>query len=330
MRLYSTTTIENRIQLLTELLCGEKPEGFRSPPCVGYVKLTATHEIVESISNDEIVKSIANDESGAPNASFKTRYGIVFEKPPRIGAEMKPVTLHQLLKDYPRPAPSLSARISLSATLSECLHSFHAVNWLHKGLCSNNIFFFTQDSTFPDLSMSYVSGFELSRPDSLVEMKERPSFDASRDIYRHPSAQSGLQENPFRKSYDMYSLGIVLTEVAMWESIDKIMGFDNLDELGPRQLQEVKARLLGNQSTQSSGETGADNAPLRSSSFLQRVASNCGDVYRTVVEVCLRADEIEKPIYKGESDMSMTVRLQRKTQEDVVRRLRALESAMNF
>jgi hypothetical protein len=301
--LNSTPTIENRIQLLTELLCGEKPEGFRSPPCVGYVKSTA---------------------------NFKTRYGIVFEKPPKIGSAMKPFTLYQLLKDNPRSRPSLSARISLCATLSECLHSFHAVNWLHKGLRSNNILFFAQDSTFPDLSMSYVSGFELSRPNSLVEMTERPAFDASQDIYRHPSAQSGLQANNFRKSYDMYSLGIVLIEVATWERIDEIMGFENLDKVRPQQLREVKARLLGYQSTSSSGETSADNDRPLSSSFLERVGSNFGDVYRTVVEICLRADEIEKSMYTGESDLSVTVRLQRMMEEGVVRRLRAIESAMNL
>jgi hypothetical protein len=317
----STPAIENRIQLLTELLCGEKPEGFRSPPCVGYVKSTPDHEVVKSIASRETVKS---------TASFKTRYGIVFEKPPRVGAAMKPVTLYQLLEDYPRPRPSLSARISLCATLSECLYSFHAVNWLHKGLSSNNILFFAHDSIFPDLSAPYVSGFELSRPNSLVEMTERPAFDASQDIYRHPSAQSGLQANNFRKAYDMYSLGIVLIEVATWERIDKIMGFENLDEIMPRQLREVRPRLLGYRNTPSLGGASADNAPLPSSSFLDRVAGDVGDVYRTVVEVCLGADEIEKPMYRGESDVSVTVRLQRMMEEDVVRRLRALESAMNF
>jgi hypothetical protein len=128
----------------------------------------------------------------------------------------------------------------------------------------------------------------------------------------------------------MYSLGIVLIEVATWERIDTIMGFENLDEVGPRQLREVRPRLLGYHSTSSSGETIADNAPPPSSSFLDRVASNVGDVYRTVVELCLGADEVEKPMYKGESDVCVTVRLQRMMKEDVVRRLRALESAMSF
>jgi hypothetical protein len=35
-------------------------------------------------------------------------------------------------------------------------------------------------------------------------------------------------------------------------------------------------------------------------------------------------------MYTGESDVSVTVRLQRVMEEDVVRRLRALESAMNL
>jgi hypothetical protein len=104
---------EDRVRLLIDLLCDEMPAAFRSPSCLGYVK-----------SN---------------SADDKTWFGIVFEKT-SDDPSTQVVTLQQLLR-Y-QPVPSLSARISLCAALAKCIHIFHTVNWLHKGLWSEKIFFF--------------------------------------------------------------------------------------------------------------------------------------------------------------------------------------------
>lgn len=61
-------------------------------------------------------------------------------------------------------------------------------------------------------------------------------------------------------------------------------------------------------------------------SYLQQVA---GDMYTDIVETCLRADELEKQVRKGESTVSIAVRLQRIVAQDIVRRLRVMESALS-
>jgi len=273
--------VENRIRLLTELLCDEKPEGFRSPTCLGYVKVDVEDEL---------------------------RYGIVFEKTAKGDVSTLQLrTLHELLQQ--RPKPSLSARMSLCASLAECIHSLHAVNWLHKGLRSENVLFFKPEGGKEDLCHPYVTGFELSRPNDLEGMTEQPGFNPFQDIYRHPRAQSMHGAGKYRKAYDIYALGILLIEIANWKGIDILLGFEKISDAKPRELRDIHKRLL--------------EEPVH----LQRLGSKFGDTFQEAVKVCLTSDESDKEIEKSESEASIAMRLQRKLEEDVVGKLRSMEAA---
>ncbi|KAG9230614.1 hypothetical protein BJ875DRAFT_149772, partial [Amylocarpus encephaloides] len=274
---------ENRMRLLTELLREEKPDGFRALPCLGYVKSVDT--------DDEL------------------RFGIVFEKPASMNPSSKLVTLREILQN--RPKPSLSARTSLCVSLAECIQSFHAVNWLYKGLGSENIVFFEMDPDDLDIRKLYVSGFALSRPNAFREMTAKPEFNPLYDIYRHPDAQSSETDGSYRKSFDMYSLGIVLIEIANWKRIEDIMGIEVLMEAKPHILSTLRSRLLETRK-------------------VLMTDSNFGDSFRATVEICLRVDEVEKPIYIGESDMSISIRLQRMFAENIIGKLRTIEEALKL
>ena len=291
-----SSQIESRLRLLTELLCFEKPEGFRAPHCRGYVKVV--------------------DGNNEP------KFGIVFQRPGMANPILKISNLHQLLKTCQKP--SLSARVSLCSALAESIHSFHMVNWLHKGLRSENILFFVPDGKRPDLSAPYVSGFELSRPNVYEQMTEKPRCNPLCDIYRHPYAQSNLISERYRKAYDMYSLGIVLIEIASWRRIEDIMGFKNVAEMKPRALMGVQERLLRGSVT----TTGHDAHQVENVVYLDGVEAELGGAYREIVEICLRADEIEEPKYKGELEGSIAVRLQRTMEYNIVENLRTMEAAL--
>ncbi len=273
--------VENRIRLLTELLCDEKPEGFHSPTCLGYVK--------------------ADDED-------EPRYGIVFEK--TADGHVSTVqlkTLHELLQQ--RPKPSLSTRISLCASIAECVHTLHAVNWLHKGLRSENVLFFEPKGGQVDLCRPYVTGFELSRPIDIEGMTEQPGFCPSQDIYRHPMAQSMQGGGKYRKAYDIYALGIILIEIANWKRIDMLLGFDEISNAKPRELRNVHTRLLDE------------------SVHLQRISSKFGDTFRDAIKVCLTSDESDKEMEKNGSEAFIAMQLQRRLEEDVVGKLKTIEAA---
>ena len=276
---------------MTELLRAVKPDGFRTAPCLGYVR------IVES--------------------DYQTRFGIVFEKLLTDSVQSDIITLRDLLGQNSKP--SLNRRISLCAVIAHYIHSFHAVNWLHKALRPDNIIFFSSSGP-PDLRAPFVSGFELSRPSIIDQMTEKPAFDPSKDIYRHPNTQSGQTDGNYRKSYDIYSLGVVLIEIALWQRVEDIVGFHNLSEAKPRVLREIQSWLLGKSAL-----------PLnvaKTEPYLQQVVSACGDTFRNVIERCLEADAVEKPRYFGEQDPAVALRLQKVTEHDIVKKLDSIAGAL--
>lgn len=295
----SSEHIEYRIGLLAGLLCREKPVGFRALPCLGYIK---------DIDDD--------DDDG-------TRFGIVFDKPTSESSESGLLTLRDFYER--RSKPSLSARILMCAVLARCVHSFHAVNWLHKGLQSNNIIFFASTVKGQDFGQPFVSGFEMSRPSTADEMTEKPTFDPFADIYRHPHAQSGQMDGNYRKSYDMYSLGIILIEIAFWRRIESVVGIEDLAKSKPSALREVQSCLLGRPLSQSVGlpPISQDEGPC-----LQQVAPECGDAFRDVVEFCLTASDVDKPQYSGEPQSSIALRLQHLMAQDIVKRLEDVAGAL--
>ena len=121
-------------------------------------------------------------------------------------------------------------------------------------------------------------------------------------MYRHPSTQGqgfGPRES-FRKSFDIYSLGVVLVELASWQTIDKVLGL----EVG-RMRTATKIREM-----------------LLEESRIQEVGSNMGEMYERATEKCL-AGGIELGISETDDETSDAVaaKLSMTFYEDVVKKL---------
>ncbi|KZM24032.1 uncharacterized protein EKO05_0004620 [Ascochyta rabiei] len=206
--------VHERIKTLAALLKEmNKIVQFRAPECLGY---------------------FYDDEQG--------RYGFVFAKPDFVPADESPTTLRSLLDT---DMPPLTDRITLMRLLCETVERLHAVDWLHKGLRSSNILFFqsqTPTGTTTNYADPYISGFEYSRPAMRDDMTQRPSDDPAADIYRHPSTQSG--NHSFRKSFDLYSLGVVLLEIAYWQPIDHVLGIPDIHRAKPKETHGARTMLL--------------------------------------------------------------------------------------
>ncbi|EMD89535.1 hypothetical protein COCC4DRAFT_68577 [Bipolaris maydis ATCC 48331] len=239
-----------RIGMLTDLLRSVKPDGFRAPPCLGYIKAT--------------------------DADDATLFGLVFEGP--SSTESKIVTLRELLAEPLKP--SLSTRIALCAALARCLHGLHAVNWLHKAFRSDNIIFFTSVSS-PDLQSPFVSGFELSRPSNMDQWTEKPIFEPAKDIYRHPNAQSNQTDGNYLKSYDIYSLGVIMVEIALWRPIEDVIGLESLSKARPPMLQKTQQQLLRSRFKVDT---------VNSEFLLPQISAACGHSLCKIIEHCLNMD----------------------------------------
>lgn len=251
--------ILERVKALAALLKeNNRTNQFRAPHCLGYFQ--------------DIDPDTGEDHC---------RFGLVFEKPASAHPSTQPISLHTLLTRGDIDMPSLTDRIALMRLLSEALERLHAVNWLHKGLRSSNILFFSDcgpaDVDFGD---PFISGFDYSRPAMNDDLTEKPPENAAADVYRHPRVQgSGLRESSspsssYKKSYDLYALGVILLEIAYWKPIDAIVGIENLARAKPGVVFGVRTRLLDGKEP-----------------FLRHVRSHLGNTVEAVIRSCLQGPQ---------------------------------------
>ena len=241
--------IHERVKALAALLKkNNRTDQFSAPRCLGYFR------DVDPLGDDHC------------------RFGLVFEKPEGVNPLTRPISLLELLRTGSE-MPSLTDRIKLACRITECIERLHAVNWLHKGLRSANILFFSDNGPLNvDFSCPYIAGFDYSRPAQNDDMTERPPENAASDIYRHPRVQgSGNRDSGgFKKSYDIYALGVVLLEIAYWQPIERILSIKDLHSARPSVTIRVRQTLLDEKQ-----------------GYMKHVKSHLGNTVAGVVRACL-------------------------------------------
>jgi len=181
--------LKNVERLVSLLQISHRPEEFCVPDCKGYFI----------------------EQGKTP------RFGIVYSLKDQT---TDPTSLFSLLQKKP---PTLHQRVKIAQKLARSLMYLHAVNWLHKGLRSTNILFAAPGT---DPSNLYISGLEYARPDEVGLTNTAPVEDLSWGEYSHPG-YLGTQnrQKGYRKTYDIYSLGIILLEIGHWKPAEVILGF---------------------------------------------------------------------------------------------------------
>lgn len=187
-----TSLVKANLERLVAILHMDKrPAQFRVPLCAGYF----------------------DDEENQ-------RFGLIYQVPYITPQLAETTSLSKLLLQQDN-LPPLESRISLAKELVTSLYFLHAVNWLHKGLRNESILLLTQHGS-PDYSQPFISGFEYSRPDE-ADLTTTAAPDTW-VVYAHPDYQ-GLNRKTYRKTFDIYSLGIILLEIALWKPAEEILGF---------------------------------------------------------------------------------------------------------
>jgi hypothetical protein len=204
-----------------------------------------------------------------------SRYAFVYLVPPDIPMKwpgfkagmpfgrdkFEPRTLDYLFKRQERDFldnPNLDDRFEFAYRLILAILHLRSQNLVHGQINSKNIFF------LPD---HQLSTYHVRQPflASFAQFSETgmrpPPEELSCRIYRHPDDQRALND-PAAWTFDLYSLGLVLLEIALWMPIDKLWKpkYDNAT---------FKSRIL--------------------KIYLHKIPSKCGSLYRDAVKLCLEA-----------------------------------------
>ncbi|KAL8864905.1 MAG: hypothetical protein Q9174_007171 [Haloplaca sp. 1 TL-2023] len=165
----------------------------------------------------------------------------------------------------------------LARSLAETLLLLHSINWLHKSIRSDTVLLLsefspptTPSSKTPNLDHPRLSGFEYSRLDNDFTAGH-PDFELQRNIYRHPQRWDQPKES-FSKIHDIYSFGVVLLEIGLWEPISK---FD-----AKKGVESVKQRYP---------DAGATKDRLLRHAT-KRLGFYAGEKYQELVLKCLKGD----------------------------------------
>lgn len=259
-----------RLQRLVMLLSKPKTAGFYTPEAVG---------------------CIHDPSSSCWWMVFRLRGSttITTSSPMSTEAEKVPVSLHDLLTKS-KLKPALEDRYRLASRLCSTLFELYSSSWLHKGVRSANVLF-DSDQTATVLDSLILCGFDFARQES--EMSSVTTAASSKDVeaamYRHPHYQG--TEQRYRIEYDMYSLGLVLVEIALWVPLSSFL----LATTNPKnRVDSPDRRLLRSPAMDVFGEEQAKT--LRKHVFRRlesEFAFRVGTAYMEATRFCLEFGERE-------------------------------------
>lgn len=212
-------------------------------------------------------------------------FDIVFKTP----TSGRPRTLRTCLTQ--RTTHSLTERIDLAKQLAKSVSYVHALAFVHKNVRPENLLGF--ETGHDKLEMFYLIGFEQVRSaDGKTYL--RGDTDWHRNIYRHPTRQGSAPEEEYRMQHDIYSLGVCLLEIGLWDSL---VMYDNSGR-----VKTPNTVLLG-QPLEKLRRQGPDQIKdLLVSLASHELARVVGDAYREVVVNCLTCLDEDNPDFGDDSE----------------------------
>lgn len=244
---------EVKVQILTEdvrdlarVLRAVDPKTFGLLQCRGVVK-------------------VLNEKDHTPGS-----FDFIFSVP---SAYKNPRSLRQILLS-PDADDSLTSRFRVAQQLAQSVSYVHTCKFVHKSIRPDTVLVFEDERS--TLGASFLLGFEKFRTAARGTLR---AGDCAweRDLYRHPRRQGLKPEDEYTMQHDIYSLGVCLLEIGLWESLVLYEG-----DACPSPLLENAA-------------VGDRDDPRRATALKQhlvtlarsKLPSRMGDAYTKVVVNCL-------------------------------------------
>lgn len=171
-----------------------------------------------------------------PSTKRVTSFNFIF-KIPKDCQDNQPQSLRSLLLSQSNP--SLTARLELAKQLATALSYVHVLDFVHKSIRPETALVFRSHSS--DFSSSahgfgplFLVGFKTFRTADGKSLR-LTTADRIENMYQHPERQGIDPSTDHRMQHDIYSLGLCLLEIGLWESF--VAG----DSLSPILLSELSS-----------------------------------------------------------------------------------------
>jgi len=192
--------LTKNVRNLARILAAVEPMKFGILACRGVVKINDSNETVQ-------------------------QFQFVFNVPAPLHT---PVSLRQLLLTehlYP-----LEHYFQLAKQVARSVMFVHTADFVHKNIRPESVMVFRNDGF--GVGAPFLMGFENFRP---TDAKTYLTGDSNweKDLYRHPTRQGVYPQETYRMQHDIYSLGVCLLEIGLWDSFIR-PGTDGCCNLSPR------------------------------------------------------------------------------------------------
>lgn len=166
------------------------------------------------------------ESRGFSKIESKNRFDLHFRQPE--GWE-RPQSLRSLLKKSSKgPRHSLNQRIELARMLASAVFYIHSCDFVHKNIRPDNVIVFDPVSENIDPSLAkyhqfprslgkpFLIGYDGVRKAEAASLRIRTD-EWQKSVYLSPERQRLNVGDEFTMAHDVYSLGVLLLEVALWE-----------------------------------------------------------------------------------------------------------------
>lgn len=222
-----------------------------------------------------------------------SRFELVFPLP---HGTSQPRTLRDMLlgEESRSGVPfSLTWRLKLGVRLATAIMYVHTSGLVHKNIRPENIILLKSHDEGQDEDRAakakdggalFLVGFEFARKDD--EASARIGDEIWwKNIYRHPERQGVHPEKDFSMLHDIYSLGVILLEIALWRS----MVIQEIDHI-TKEVQFIVNRDAVKLNDKTSGRLKSPEDIKKA--FVDKtknfVSLVFGDKYQDIVLMCLR------------------------------------------
>lgn len=203
-----------------------------------------------------------------------------------------PQSLRQALLLHPVReglALSITRRVRIAQELARSINYVHTFNFVHKNISPESVLLL--EDLEASRSATFLVGFERFRStDASTSLLGDHDWD--RNIYRHPARQGEFPDEAYRMQHDIYSLGVCLLEIGLWESF---VDYPSDTPVPGRPFRDFAARMM--QPSGAGYEAKRYMEDLARTNLLQTM----GERYSNVVLSCLTCLDEDNEIFGSDA-----------------------------